>query len=210
MILKNQRPFCFTDWQAQQLKRIDHSLRKLNRYALDELRDIGRTTLTHAQYQKRAERVATIAIRMASALRVHEEILASGREQEPEKIEVSYVPNCENCEENGRPEKPDSDEDVLRYGRKHDPTSQKEVEDLLELAQRTEERVSARCTSRRAPPRALFSAISRLTAAVLRQQQLLRRTARKRVPEVEFTKTDTCPHCGARPQNQPANQMTTQ
>ena len=139
---------------------------------------------------------------MTSALRVHEEILVSGREQEPEKFEMRFAPNCENCEENGCPENPDTDEDVLRYGRKHDPTYQKEVEDLLELAQRTEQRLSARCTSRRAPPRALFVAISRLTSAVLRQQQLLRRTARKRAFEVEFTKTDTCPHCGARPKNQ--------
>ena len=108
MIRKDQRPFCFTDWQGQQLKRIDHSLRRLNRDALDELREIGRTTLTHSQYQKEARRIATIAIRMTSALRVHEEILASGREQEPETIEFRLVPNCENCEENGRPEKPDS------------------------------------------------------------------------------------------------------
>lgn len=202
MIHKNQRLFCFTDRQVQQLKQIDHRLRRLNRNALDELRDIGRTTLTYAQYQQRGERIATIATFITSALRVHEGILVSGREQEPEEFEVRFAPNCESCEENGRPENPDTDEDVLRYGRKHDPSYQKEVEDLLEVAQKTEERVSARCTSRRAPPLALVMAISRLTSAVLRQQQLLRRTARKRVFEVKFSKTDTCPHCGARPQNQ--------
>ena len=200
MIRKDQRPFCFTDWQGQQLKRTDHSLRKLNRDALDELRHVGRTALTYAQYQARAERVATVAIRMISALRVREEILASGREQEPETILVEFLPNCTNCEENGLLEKPDRDEDASLQARMQDPTYQKEVEDLVELALRTEERVSARWKSRRTPPRALFVAINRLTSAVLRQQQMLRRNALKRAPNVKVIHTDTCPHCNSRPE----------
>src|ERR1700686_421351 len=101
MIRKDQRPFCFTDWQVKLLKQTHHSVRQLNSAARDELRDVGRTTLTHAQYQAWAERVATIAIRLASAIRVRHDILASGREQTPQRIVVTFAPNCENFAEAG-------------------------------------------------------------------------------------------------------------
>jgi hypothetical protein len=207
MIRKDQRPFCFTDWQVQQLKQTSHSVRKLNRDALAELRDIGRTSLTHAQYQAWAERVATIAIRMASAIRVRHDILASGREQTPQRILFTFSLYCENCAQNGHLENRDGDEDASHEGRNQDPAYEpayeKEVEDLLELVLRTEERVSARCNSRRAPPRALFLATNRLALAILRQQQLLRSTALKRAPEFEIIDTDICPHCNSRPEDEP-------
>jgi hypothetical protein len=202
MIHRNQRFFCFTDWQTQHLKRIDHSLRKLNLDALDELRDVGRTTLTHAEYQKRAEHLTTVAIRMNSAVRVRKDILASGREQDVQKVVVIYVPSCDNCAENGLPEKPDSDENALREAGEPDPTYQKEIEVLLDLTLRTEERLWVPWKSRRAPPQALFVAISRMTSAVLRQQQLLRSTALKRAPDVEFIDNDFCPQCNSQPENE--------
>jgi hypothetical protein len=206
MIRKDQRPFCFTDRQVKLLKQTHHNVRQLNRAARYELRDIGRTTLTHAQYQAWAERVATIAIRMASAIRVRHDILASGREQTPQRILFTFSLYCENCAQNGHLENRDGDEDASHEGRNQDayePGYEEEVEDLLELVLRTEERVSARCNSRRAPPRALFLAISRLTSAVLRQQQLLRSTALKRAPKFEIIDTDTCPQCNSRPEDEP-------
>jgi hypothetical protein len=207
MIRKDQRPFCFTDWQVKLLKQTHHSVRQLNRAALNELRDVGRTTLTHAQYQAWAERVATIAIRLASAIRVRHDILASGREETPQRILFTFSLYCENCDQNGHLENRDSDdEDASHEGNQdpaYEPGYEKAVEDLLELVLRTEERVSARCNSLRAPPRALFLAISRLTSMVLRQQQLLRSTTLKRAPEFEIIDTDICPQCNSRPEDEP-------
>jgi hypothetical protein len=69
------------------------------------------------------------------------------------------------------------------------------MESLLELALRTEERVSARSESGRAGLRAFFG-ISRLTSAVLRQLQDLRETAPKHVPRIEVVNSfDNCSYC---------------
>ena len=97
---KNQRPCNFTDWQAQQLKRNNQSLRKLNRAARCELRVIGRMDLTHRQYRKAGESFGSIATRMIGALRFHHAIVKAGPEQQPLRIVVSFVTPCVDGSEN--------------------------------------------------------------------------------------------------------------
>ena len=195
MIRKSQRPFTFTDSQVQQLNRTNNTLRQLNRTARDVLRRIGHLYLTPAQYGEAAKSLETVAIRMTSALRFRRELIAAGREQLPQRIGVIFGGKCDACWENGLGTKTDDHEADWREALEQDPAHQSEIESLLELALRTEERASVRCESGHALPRAFFSGISRLTSAVLRQQKDLREMALKHEPEFEVIYSDNCSDC---------------
>jgi hypothetical protein len=183
MLRKDQRRFSFTDWQILQLKQSIRRLHKLNRDAFGELRRVGRM----------------LATRMISALRLRQEILTAGREQQPVRIEVIVGLACEPCAADRQFTEPD-DESVSREALKEDPARQTEIETLLDLAQRTEERLSARCKSRRIPPAAFFRGIGRLTLALLRQQRHLRDTAPRQTTEIKVQSgnadgPDICMYC---------------
>jgi hypothetical protein len=103
---------------------------------------------------------------------------------------------CQPCSENKLRAKPDVHEADSRGVLEQDPAHQSETESLLELALRTEERVSVHCESGRTPPSVFFRGISRLTSAVLRQQQDLRETALKHSPKIEVVDSyDNCVYC---------------
>jgi len=136
MIRKNERQFNFTDWQVQQLRRNNYSLRNLNRAALGRLRRIGYTALTDTEYREAGDSFATIATRMMSALRVRRQILIAGREQTPLRIQVTIGAMCEPCSKNRIPTKPDDNESASREALEQDPAHQSEIESLLELALR--------------------------------------------------------------------------
>ncbi len=110
MIRKDQRPFNFTDWHVQQLTRSTRSLRRINRAALCELRRIEGTDLTHTQYREAGESVGIMAIRMTLLLRLRQEILVAGREQQQQLIQLIFSSYCENCTESRSLRKPDCDE----------------------------------------------------------------------------------------------------
>jgi hypothetical protein len=101
----------------------------------------------------------------------------------------------DSCLENKLRTRPDDDESASREVLEQDPGHQSETESLLELALRTEQRVSVRYESGPAPPSAFFRGISRLTSAVLRQQRDLRETAIKHGPEIEVIDSDSCVYC---------------
>jgi hypothetical protein len=61
MLRKGQRPFCFTDWLVQQLNEINNKLCKFNRSAHDQLRWLGRPSLTTGQYREASESLGIIA-----------------------------------------------------------------------------------------------------------------------------------------------------
>jgi hypothetical protein len=94
MFRKNQRPSSLTSWQVQQLKPITHNLRKLNRDGLRELRRIGRTGRTHAQYREAGDLFGRIATRVIGALRFRHEILKAEQPQQQFRLDVRFVPPC--------------------------------------------------------------------------------------------------------------------
>jgi hypothetical protein len=195
MIGKNQRPLNFTDSQVQQLKWTNDTLRKLNRAGLVALGRIGHKALTDTEYGNAGYSFAMMGDRMMSALRVRRELLTAGREQPPLRIEVVFSGKCDACWENGPGTRTDDQEADWREALEQDPAHQLEIESLLELALRTEERASVRCESGHALPKEFFSGINRLKSAVLRQLRDLRETALKHEPKIVVIRSNNCSDC---------------
>jgi hypothetical protein len=182
---KNQRPFNFTDWQVQQLKRTNQSLRKLNRAARCELRVIGRIDLTHRQYRKAGESFGSIATRMIGALRFHHAIVKAGPEQQPLRFVVRFVTPCVDGSESRQITRHDDDE-IKREALKQDPAHRAEIESLLELTNSIEDLASRRSMLRGAPLNAFFLGINRFRLALLEQQQHLLATVPQLMPQIEI------------------------
>jgi hypothetical protein len=191
MLRKNHRPFSLTNWQGQQLKRISHSLRELNRAARRELRRIRYTGLTRTQYREVSDSVGTIATRMSSALRFHDEILKAEQEQEPLRIMVHFVTPCVHHfhHSESRQLTGNADDEAECEALKR-AAHQAEIEPLLELTNSIEDLVSRRSMLRGAPLNAFFRAINRLKLAVLQQQQHLLATAPQLIPLFELHVAD--------------------
>ncbi len=96
MIRENQRPLNFTDSQVQQLAQNNHRLRKLNRAAVVALRGIGHKVLTDTEYRDAGNSFATTADQIMFALRVRRELLTTGREQQPDVIQIIYKDACDD------------------------------------------------------------------------------------------------------------------
>lgn len=196
MIGKNQRPLNFTDSQVQQLKWTNDTLRKLNRAGLVALGRIGHKALTDTEYGNAGYSFAMMGDRMMSALRVRRELIAAGRERLPDRIELRFGGLCGACRENKLPAKRDDHEEDSRKALELNPEHLQKLEFLLELALRTEARVSVRCESGQDAPKAFFSGIGRLIFAVLRQQRELRETAPKHQPEIAvLMRSSHCRNC---------------
>jgi len=190
LIRQNQRPFNFADFQVQQLERINHHLRKLNRTACGELRRVAYVGPS-TRYREVGNSLEIIAIQMFSALRFRQGVLIAGRQQQPTLLVIRFGTQCVHCSKNEHGRHVDNRPAacvVLELDHAHE----QEIDSLLELARRTEEAVSARCESRGTRPIKFFRGISRLTSAVLRQQRDLHETAFKHPPEikVEFDDAD--------------------
>lgn len=196
MLRKDQRPFCFTDSQVQQLNRISHKLRKLNRSAKDQLRWLGRPSQTTGQCREASESLGNIATQMTSALRFRQQILRIGRQQQPDLLVVRYILSCDHLPSNPTPTELD-DSGTPRKAMKPDPAHQTELQSLLELTSRIEDLVSTRSTLRGATLNAFFRRISRLRLAVLIQQEALEALADEQPFKVEFEDEgpDDCPEC---------------
>lgn len=200
MLRKNQRPFRLTSWQVQQLNRISHSLRKLNRAARRELRRIRYAGLTRRQYREAGNLFGTIATRMIGVLRFHDEIMKAEQEPEPIRLKVCFVEPCvhhvhpsESRQLTGH-----DDDEAERAALKREPAHQAEIEPLLELTNSIEDLVSRRSMLRGAPLDAFFRSINRLRLAVLQQKQHLVATAPQLVPLFELEVADgpdICPDC---------------
>jgi hypothetical protein len=185
-------PLNFTDWQILQLKRTNSSLRSLNRQVFHELQRIRRNGLSRAQYRDAGQFFQTMAIRMISAMRVHEAIVAAGRKQGVELCKVIIGRNCE-CSA----EAPADNKSVSNGALKVDPVYHEEVDSLLELVLRTDECEPEHCRSRRLPPECFFVGLDRITSAVLRQQRHLQTRSFKQAPAIEVIEIDHCISCGS-------------
>jgi len=183
MLRKNQRPSSLTSWQVQQLKRISHSLRKLNRDALRELRRIGHTGLTRTQYREAGDLFRTIAMRMISALRFRHEILKAEQPQQQFRLNVRFVTPCVHHVHRSKSRQlaGHDDDEAQREALTLHPAHQADIASLLELTNSIEERVSRRSMLRGASLNEFFGGINRLRLAVLQQQQDLLATAPQRM-----------------------------
>ena len=94
----------------------------------------------------------------------------------------------------------DDQEAAPRKGLEQDPMHHAEIDCLLELAWRTEERVSMRFRPRGAHANPFLAGINRLTMALLRQQRHLRDTVLKQKPVIEVVEepegANVCMDCG--------------
>ena len=192
MVRKNHRPIILTSWRVQQLKRISHGLRKLNREARRELLRIGYTGLTRTQYREAGGLFGTTATRMISALRFRHEILKAEQPQETFQMKVRFVNSCvhhvhrsESKQLTGH-----GDDEAEREALKLEPAHQVEIISLLELTNSIEDLVSRRSMLRGVPLNAFFRGISRFRLAVLQQQQHLLATALQLVPLFELQVAD--------------------
>jgi hypothetical protein len=176
MLRKNQRPSSLTSWQVQQLKRISHSLRKLNCTARRELRRIRYTDLTHTQYREAGDLFGTIATRMISALVFHREVLKAEQERLLFQLEVRFVTPCVHRSES-RQLTGHGDDEAEREALKLEPAHQAEIISLLELTNSIEDLVSRRSMLRGVPLNAFFRGINRFRLAVLQQRQHLLATS---------------------------------
>lgn len=186
MLRRNRRPLLFTGWELQQLERTTVGLRQSNRAALRALQRVRRFGLSTTRYSKEGDSLQMITAQMISALRLRQEILRAGSDREPQTISIKVVyERYDMCSQSRQRRKPDDDEPASGEAPKQDPAYQAEIDSLLELAQRTAERVSRCCKVRAVPTRTFFAGINRLTSALLRQQRHLRETAFKRVPRID-------------------------
>src|SRR6266404_5227522 len=153
MLRKNHKPHSFTSWQVQQLKRITHSLRKLNRDARRELRRIRYTGLTRTQYREAGELLGTMATRLISALRFNDEILKAEPEPQTLRLMVRFVTPCVHNvhRSESRQLTGHDDDEAEREALKQNPAHQAEIESLLELTNSIEYLVSRRTLLRGAP-----------------------------------------------------------
>lgn len=192
MLRKNHRPLSLTSRQVQQLNRISHSLRELNRAARRKLRCIRYTDLTRTQYREAGDLFGTIATRMIGALRLCEGILKAEQEQETIRLEVHFVTPCvHNVHRSESQQLTGHDDDgAEREALRQDPAHQVEIESLLELTNSIEDLVSRRSMLRGGPPDAFFRAINRLRLAVLQQQEHLLAMAPQLIPLVEIKVAD--------------------
>ena len=199
MLRKYQSPLVFTQWQLQQIKNTNRKLRELNRDAFRELQRIGYPGLTTARYRVAGHSLRIVALRMISALEFLQHILIADREQQRIRLRVIYVTPCD-CRDRNRPlTRSDDDEANSPEALKQDPELQREIDNLLDLAPRTEELVLARHKSRSsALPLAFLVGMSRLKCAVLQQQQQWRAMGLQPAPAVEVEYDhgpEICPSC---------------
>jgi hypothetical protein len=193
---KNHGPLHLTSWQVEQLKLITHSLRKLNRDALRELRRIGHTGVTPTQYREAGGSFGSIATRMISALRFRCGVLKAEPEQLRFQLNVRFVTPCVHRSKSKELSRRDDDKAEPEALIPH-PAHQAEMASLLELTNSIEARVSRRSVSRGASLDRFFRGIARLRLAVLQQQQDLLATA----PQVFQFKLNVadgpeiCPDC---------------
>jgi hypothetical protein len=197
----NPEKFRLSEQQLQKLRETHRRLRRLNRTVLMHLRQIW-PHFSDQQYRDAGRLLGLKASQINSLLRFCQQIIESDSRQQPEPIilTVSYV--CPTCDKNEPLEVPEAQSANLPETLELDPVWQSEIDLALELVCRTEERVFARCLSRRTLPGGFFSALNRLRKALLQQKShLLEMTPEQTMPlfEVSYMHTCTCDDKSAGP-----------
>ena len=187
----NELPLNLTDWQILQLKRTNSSLRSLNRQVFHELQRICRNDLSRAQYRDAGQFFQTMAIRMISAMRVREKIVAAGHKQGLELYKIIIGPSCECSAKATADHKSVSNRalKVIRYTTKKSTLCWNWSCAPADLQ-------PEHCRSRRLPPECFFVGLDRITSAVLRQQRHLQ-TQSSASAAIEVIEIGHCIRCGS-------------
>ena len=202
---RKSRRFFFSEQQVQRLKYTNETLRKLNCSARSQLQHVRDSYLTKKQYREAGDSFEILALRINSVVQFRDGIITAAR-AEPEVIRVVFGTICDSCDD-PLDEPQDDVPEVLKL----DVGQLAEIDALVELAHRTEERVSARCMSRRTLPKAFFTGLCRLTRALLRQRRHLQVTAPEERTRIEVREEwgGKCGQCGKPLPDDDSNQLTT-
>src|SRR5262249_55678038 len=134
---------------------------------------------------------------MNSLLRFRQQIIESSNTQqdEPTVISIRYI--CADCENKTRLDLHESCPPSLPELYAPDCAWQSEIDWVLEKVRGTEARIVARCLLRGTGPATFFSALDRLTKALLQQKSRLRQTTPEQpMQPLEQRLDETCRHCG--------------
>jgi len=188
---RKRHRFSFPEEQLRQLKNANEKLRRLNHAALSQLQPVANSYLTSKQYRAASDSFEILALRMNSVVQFRDGIITAAR-AEPDVILVTFGLICDSCED-----PLDEPQDHVPEVLKLDGGQLAEIDGLVELAQHTEERVSARCMSRGNLLKAFITGLGRLTRALLRQRRHLLDSAPEQNVriEVEQDRSDRCIHC---------------
>ena len=188
-----RRRSIFSAQELRQLAYTNETLRNLNRSALSRLKHVRDSYLNTKQYREAAESFEILAIRINSVLQFRDELTTGGRAQKPAVAHVTIGTVCPNCME--PLEEPGNDiPEVLKL----DVAQLAAIDCLVELAHRTTERVSARCTLRGTLPKTFFTGLGRLIRALIRQRRHLQDTAPEQGTRIDVREEwgGKCGQCG--------------
>jgi len=190
---RTRRRSIFSAQELRQLTYTKETLRTLNRSALSQLEHVRDSYLSKKQYRDAADSFETLAIRMNSVLQFRDELTTGGRAQAPEVVYLIIGTICPDCVE-PLEEPPNEGSEFLKLDR----TQLAEIDCVLELAHRTTERVSARCTLRGTLPKTFFTGLGRLIRALIRQRRHLQDTAPEQGTRIDVREEwgGKCGQCG--------------
>ena len=178
VIRKKRVPRWFTERQLAQLKDTAIRLRTLNRKALSLLQHITFWRLSDKQFIDTRESLELTVTLMSSALRRRQQLVSSGREQEPSVIRLIFR-SMGADEVAPLDDEPDDIPEPLRPNRAWND----ELESLLEMVHKAEGVIEG--NPRRSSAKELVAALARLTNLVLKQQHHLQELVSEEIPEIE-------------------------
>ena len=178
VIRKKRVPRWFTERQLAQLKDTAIRLRTLNRKALSLLQHITFWRLSDKQFIDTRESLELTVTLMSSALRRRQQLVSSGREQEPSVIRLIFR-SMGADEVAPLDDEPDDIPEPLRPNRAWND----ELESLLEMVHKAEGVIEG--NPRRGSAKELIAALARLTNLVLKQQHHLQELVSEETPEIE-------------------------
>ena len=178
VIRKKHIPTCFTERQLAQLRDTAIRLRKLNRNALSLLQHITFWRLSDKQFIDTRESLELTVTLMSSALRRRQQLVTTGREQEPSVIRLIFRTMGAD-EVAPLDDKPEDIPEPLRFDRAWED----ELDSLLEIVHKAEGVIEG--SPRRGSAKELVAALARLTNLVLKQQQHLEELVPEKTPDIE-------------------------
>jgi|tagenome__1003787_1003787.scaffolds.fasta_scaffold19615463_1 hypothetical protein len=182
------------DREFQRFIETTRFLQTLNRDASNQLQSVTDRYRTKKEYDALAHGITIIARQILSVLE-ERKILLDASTKSDTKIRVIIGNACNKCDHGVKDPPPGR----LTQIREMDPTILAEIDALIDLVFKTQERLRNRFASAANLPQTLFSAIDRLSRAVLRQRRHLVDIA----PEVSYSPievvhddSDRCRTCG--------------
>jgi len=164
-----------TERQSQQLRRIQHRLRRLNRAALARLRRM-RFSPSDKQCRDVGQWLGIAATHMTSMLLFREQIIEAVVERKWVRIMyVDFVCSCPKDSQIAVPnqQQPEEEQPGLPEALECAPVWQEEIDQVVELARCIEQRALERGLSRGILSQTFFSGLHRFVKALLQQKRQL-------------------------------------